>query len=67
MAISVRYFERCIMKIPAKMFGLLEDCLYAWKMSGCNYFLEYSYSLMSNYKKDEKVIALKKQYNIDTL
>ncbi len=52
------------MEMPTKIFGLLEDCLEAWKNSGSKCFLDYANSLMSNYKDDEKVNALKKQYSI---
>ena len=52
------------MEMPSKMFGLLEDCLEAWKNSGSKHFLDYAYSLMSSYKDDERVNALKKHYCI---
>lgn len=52
------------MEMPSKMLGLLEDCLEAWKNSGARHFLEYANNLMSNYKNDERVIELKKQYSI---
>ena len=52
------------MAMPRKFFGLLEDCLDAWKNSGQKYYLDYSMSLMSNYHDDAKVIKLRRKYNI---
>lgn len=52
------------MEMPSKIYGLLEDCLEAWKNSGMKYYLDYSMSLMSNYHNDAKVIELKRKYNI---
>lgn len=52
------------MEMPSKIYGLLEDCLEAWKNSGMKYYLNYSIGLMSNYQNDIKVIKIKRKYGI---